>query len=207
MGHGGLFQVEQATGKATLNADAFDLSGLQELSLGSVALGSFGATISEFSTDGTFQGNSDNVLVTEKAIKTYVDTQLGGGENNLAVNELAVANIQLATNQIVSTGVGDINLHLATQGNGIINLDAQTQISTAPTVDNDVVNKAYADSVVMPAVQMIKNVNGVLTYVEATTYNAPSQTTDTTDAEDFFFETEGVSMSINETNGHLLITV
>ena len=204
---GGLFQVEQATGKATLNADAFDLSGLQELSLGSVALGSFGATISEFSTDGTFQGNSDNVLVTEKAIKTYVDTQLGGGENNLAVNELAVANIQLATNQIVSTGVGDINLHLATQGNGIINLDAQTQISTAPTVDNDVVNKAYADSVVMPAVQMIKNVNGVLTYVEATTYNAPSQTTDTTDAEDFFFETEGVSMSINETNGHLLITV
>ena len=72
---GGLFQVEQATGKATLNADAFDLSGLQELSLGSVALGSFGATISEFSTDGTFQGNSDNVLVTEKAIKTYVDAQ------------------------------------------------------------------------------------------------------------------------------------
>ena len=54
---------------------------------------------------------------------------------------------------------------------------------------------------------MIKNVNGVLTYVEATTYNAPAPTTDTTDAEDLF-ETEGVSsMSINETNGHLLITV
>ena len=39
------------------------------------------------------QGNSDNVPVTEKAIKTYVDTQLGGGENNPVVNELAVANI------------------------------------------------------------------------------------------------------------------
>ena len=36
----------------------------------------------------------------------------------------------------------------------------------------------------MHAVQMIKNVNGVLTYVEATTYNA-RPTTDTTDAEDF----------------------
>ena len=78
-----------------------------------------------------FQGNSDNVPVTEKAIKTYVDTQLGGGENNLVVNELAVANMQLAKTQIGPTGVGDINLHLATQGNGIINLDAQTQISIA----------------------------------------------------------------------------
>jgi len=204
---GGLFQVEQATGKATLNADAFDLSGLQELSLGSVALGSFGATITEFSTDGTLQGNSDNVLVTEKAIKSYVDTQLGGGENNLAVNELAVANISIATNQINSTGVGDINLHLATQGAGIINLDAQTQIATAPTVANDVANKEYVDQVSTPSVQMIKNINGVLTYVEETTYNESSQTTDTTSAEDFFLETQAVSMTLNNTTGHLLINV
>ena len=36
---GGLFNVEQSTGVATLNADAFNISGLQELSLGNIALG------------------------------------------------------------------------------------------------------------------------------------------------------------------------
>ena len=41
---GELFRVEQSTGKATLNAEAFDLSGLRQLSLGSVALGNFVAT-------------------------------------------------------------------------------------------------------------------------------------------------------------------
>ena len=41
---GNLFKVEQATGKATLNAEAFDLSGLQEISLGSNAQGNFGQT-------------------------------------------------------------------------------------------------------------------------------------------------------------------
>src|SRR3989304_4414268 len=32
-----------------------------------------GATINEFSTDGTLAGNSDSALPTEKAVKTYVD--------------------------------------------------------------------------------------------------------------------------------------
>ena len=63
---GNLFKVEQATGKATLNAEAFDLSGLQEISLGSTAQGNFGATINEFSTDGTLADNSDTALVTER---------------------------------------------------------------------------------------------------------------------------------------------
>ena len=55
---GGLFNVEQATGVATLNADAFSIQQwLQELQLGSVALGGTGATVNEFSTDGTFAAN------------------------------------------------------------------------------------------------------------------------------------------------------
>ena len=41
--------------------------------LGSIALDS-GATIDEFSTDGTLAGNSDTALPTEKAVKTYVDS-------------------------------------------------------------------------------------------------------------------------------------
>ena len=45
--------------------------GLQELQLGSVALGGTGATINEFSTDGTFTANSDSMSNT-KATKTYI---------------------------------------------------------------------------------------------------------------------------------------
>ena len=46
---GDLFSVEQATGIATLNADAFNISGLQELQLGDLALGGTSASINAVS--------------------------------------------------------------------------------------------------------------------------------------------------------------
>ena len=67
---GDLFRIEQATGVATLNADAFDLSGLNELQLGSIGA-ELGATINEFSTDETLGGNSNTAVVTENAIVGY----------------------------------------------------------------------------------------------------------------------------------------
>lgn len=69
---GEYFRVDQATGTATLNADAFDLSGLTELQLGSIGA-QLGATINEFSTDVQMTGNSDTAVPTERAVKTYVD--------------------------------------------------------------------------------------------------------------------------------------
>jgi len=41
-----------------------------------------GTTIYEFSTDGTLAGNSNNAVPTERAVKTYVDTQIGGLSTN-----------------------------------------------------------------------------------------------------------------------------
>ena len=38
-----------------------------------------GTGINEFSTDGTLAGDSDDAVPTEKAVKTYVDAQSGGG--------------------------------------------------------------------------------------------------------------------------------
>ena len=93
---GGLFTVEQSTGVATLNADAFNISGLQELSLGSVALGSTGATINEFSTDGAFAANSDSIVPTQKAIKTYITSQIGGGSSKLNVNQITAGLVQIS---------------------------------------------------------------------------------------------------------------
>ena len=67
---GDLFRIEQATGVATLNADAFDLSGLSELQLGSIGA-QLGATINEFSTDETLSNDSNTAVPTERAIVGY----------------------------------------------------------------------------------------------------------------------------------------
>jgi len=100
---GGLFNVEQATGVATLNADAFNLAGLNELQLGSVALGGAGANISEFSTDPFFTADSDNIVPTQRAIKAYISSQIGGGGSSLNVNSLTAGVIYIAGNSITTT--------------------------------------------------------------------------------------------------------
>ena len=74
---GDYFKIEQATGRATLSSEEFDLSGLNELQLGSIKAGKIGATVNEFSTDGTMADNSDTAVPTERAVKTYVDNEIG----------------------------------------------------------------------------------------------------------------------------------
>jgi hypothetical protein len=73
---GAYFRVDQATGRATLSSEDFDLTGLNELQLGSVRAGRRGATINEFSTDGTMSDVSDGAVPTERAVVTYVQAQL-----------------------------------------------------------------------------------------------------------------------------------
>ena len=70
---GDQFKVDQATGNVTLDASAFNLSGLESLRLGSVG-GLIGASINEFSTDTTLGQNSNNKVPTQAAVKGYVDT-------------------------------------------------------------------------------------------------------------------------------------
>jgi len=74
---GDLFRIEQATGIATLNADAFDLSGLTELQLGSIGA-ELGATINEFSTDVTLGGDSNTAVPTERAVLRYLTRDNAG---------------------------------------------------------------------------------------------------------------------------------
>jgi len=107
---GGLFNVEQSTGVATLNADAFNITGLNELQLGAVALGGTGAVITEFSVDGTFTANSDNIVPTQKAIKTYIASQIGGGQGELNVNSLTAGVIKVSGQEITTTTNAQINI-------------------------------------------------------------------------------------------------
>ena len=74
---GDLFRIQQATGIATLNADAFDLSGLSELQLGSIGA-QLGATINEFSIDETLSGNSNTAIPTEGAVLGYLTRDFAG---------------------------------------------------------------------------------------------------------------------------------
>jgi hypothetical protein len=100
---GGLFSVEQSTGVATLNADAFNIAGLQELTLGEVTLGGGSASIEEFSTDPFFTADSDSVVPTQRAIKAYISSQIGGGGASLNVNSVTAGAIYIAGTQITTT--------------------------------------------------------------------------------------------------------
>jgi hypothetical protein len=72
---GSYFRVDQATGRATLDASAFDLAGLTSLRLGSIGA-QLGESINEFSSDGSLSGNSNLSVPTEQAVKTYADTKI-----------------------------------------------------------------------------------------------------------------------------------
>ena len=108
---GGLFNVEQATGVATLNADAFNIAGLNELQLGSVALGGAGAVISEFSTDPFFTADSDNIIPTQRAIKAYISAQIGSGSSSLNVNSLTAGIVFISGDTITTTTGARININ------------------------------------------------------------------------------------------------
>ena len=99
---GELFEVEQATGIVTLNADLFNLSGLSELSLGGVVLGGTEVVVREFSTDATMSANSDNVVPTQKAIVSYINSRVSGGGSNLNVSRARAGSIRIETNQILN---------------------------------------------------------------------------------------------------------
>jgi hypothetical protein len=108
---GELFQVEQSTGVVSINADAFELSGLTELRLGGVTLGGTGATINEFSTDPTFSANTNNIVPTQKAIKAFIASRIGGGGSDLDVNEIQAGSITFdAPNDIGHVANGTINI-------------------------------------------------------------------------------------------------
>jgi hypothetical protein len=145
---GPYFKVEQATGRATLSSEEFDLTGLNELQLGSIRAGKRGATISEFSTDGTMAGNSDSVVPTEKALVTYVTTQLASGAAQgyklKDANDNTSINVDTAGNGSADTIV------MTTAGSTRLTVHSSGQITAAstyaPSGTYDLVTKTYVDT-------------------------------------------------------------
>ena len=90
---GELFSIQQATGIVTISAQFFNLEGLSQLALGGVRLGGSGTVVNEFSTDGTFSADSNNVIPTQRAIATFLADRLSVGGEALEVNKLQAGRV------------------------------------------------------------------------------------------------------------------
>jgi hypothetical protein len=100
---GGLFGVEQATGTVTVSADLFNLAGLNEITLGGVQIGQNTVTITQFSTDPYFIANSDNIVPTQKAVKSYLARLISAGGANAKTSILVAGTVGVGPAKIFST--------------------------------------------------------------------------------------------------------
>jgi len=107
---GELFAVEQNTGIVSINADFFELSGLEELSLGAIQVGGSAVVIREFSKEDTFIANSNNIVPTEKAILSYLESRISGGGADAVTNTLIAGQIRVTSNNISNDAGLQINI-------------------------------------------------------------------------------------------------
>ena len=102
---GNLFGVQQATGIVTLSASQFGLTGLSSLKLGGIAVGGSSVVITQFSTDGTFTANSDTIIPTQRAIKSYLASRLSQGGANTFTGQLIAGTVVVGGPNIIRSSV------------------------------------------------------------------------------------------------------
>jgi hypothetical protein len=101
---GNLFGVQQSTGIVTLSATQFGLTGLNTLSLGGIAVGGSSVVVNQFSTDSTFVANSDQIIPTQRAVKSYLTSRLSQGGSNTFTGQLTAGTVLVGgPNKIGST--------------------------------------------------------------------------------------------------------
>lgn len=183
---GNYFRVDQATGSATLNASAFNLSGLTELRLGSLG-GQIGVAINEFSSDGTLSGNSDTAVPTERAVKTYVDSIDVSNQLQVDISGVGTFARFIATDvsvlgpatftglDKVEIGVGNTALTVTGDARvtGVLSI-GQGTITIDPSKDSITVGSLNATGVSTIGAGL--NVTGVVTATQGITVNGVSQT-------------------------------
>lgn len=207
---GELFKVEQATGIATLNADAFNLSGLQELQLGSVALGGSGVSIREFSADPLLTADSDAIVPTQRAVKTFVENIIGAGGSNIAATTLTLGGMTLNNYTVSATGLNNLVFDAADPAATIIFNKIPTS-SVAPTSGTHLTNKTYTDYTYAPTIENLSlDVStGVLVYQEEhadeSTTVSHSESNNLTVDQAYIGQVRS-SVSVNS-DGHLIITM
>jgi hypothetical protein len=112
---GELFAVEQSTGIVTIDASQFNLTGLEEISLGGIQLGGTNVIVREFSKDPRFLADSNNIVPTQRAIASYIANRVAGGDSNAQTNVLIAGQIQMQTNLI--TNRADLEIQIVNKMN------------------------------------------------------------------------------------------
>ena len=92
---GELFKVEQNTGVVTISADFFELTGLEELSLGGIVVGGSAVVVREFSKEPTFVANSNNIVPTQRAIARYLESRISSGGSDAITNTLIAGQVRV----------------------------------------------------------------------------------------------------------------
>ena len=115
-----------------------------------------GVIINRISNDGFFINNSSTAIVTEQAIKTYVDNNAGGGSGfivqRISTDSTTTANYIL----LVDTTAGDINVKLLDTLNGKI---------TVKKISNDL------NRVIITSTKKIDGFNEYIIYTPNQSYN------------------------------------
>lgn len=126
---GELFAVEQATGTVTISADFFVLEGLEELSLGGVSVGGSGVVVREFSADPLFTADSNNIIPTQKAIKSYLSRRVSGGGADAFTASLVAGTVRVGPTSIDTT-TGDT-------------LQIPVKVNFLQPMEGDMLNQAF----------------------------------------------------------------
>ena len=102
---GNLFGVQQATGIITLSASQFGLGGLSSLTLGGIALGSASVVITQFSTDSSFTANTDSVIPTQRAIRSYLSSRLTQGGANTFTGQITAGTVVIGAPNYIRSSI------------------------------------------------------------------------------------------------------
>jgi hypothetical protein len=202
---GDLFKINQATGQATLNVSSFNLAGLNSLQLGNA-----GAIISQFSTDGTLSANSDSIVPTQKAVRSYISSQLGSGSNNLQVNVLTAGKVYIQNNIISSSPGTASDIVFAPDGAGKVQFNSVTNYNFTTAQINTqtytaLANKDYVDQGNRETIHSLTvDTNGNLLWTSD--IGSTGATLDASAYQDFTYLTRGSALLINNSTGNLQIT-
>jgi hypothetical protein len=130
---GQFFKIDQATGRSTIDASAFDLTGLSNLQFALADGTKVGVEVTKFDADATLGGSesSDSFVPTQKAVKTYVDSNFISSNQDITVGSEAVnKNLTVNGNSTVS---GDMIIGGSLQVSG-----TTTSINTTELIVEDV---------------------------------------------------------------------
>jgi hypothetical protein len=110
----------------------------------------------DYDTDGTLAANSDVLLPTQKAVKTYVDTSLASGSSTISNKTLDNTNtITLKDTKFTLQDDGDVTKQARFQLSGIATATMRT--FTLPNADETLVGRATTDTLTNKSINASNN--------------------------------------------------